>query len=79
MLKSDKTDIRSITIRRILEIRVCKKEGQIINRISKIPEINIDARLWYELINIFEITNLPSHSQSVERSVHLFPKLLIVF
>ena len=39
---------------RILEVRSCKREGQIINRMSKIPEINIDARLWYELINIFD-------------------------
>ena len=41
-------------MRRILEIRSCKREGQIINRISVIPEININARLWYELINIFD-------------------------
>ena len=98
MLKADKTDIRSIALRRILEIRSCKREGHIINRISKIPEINIDVRLWYDLINDFDrdieepgitqeftdeeiigklssekliITDLPSKSQSVERSVLL--------
>ena len=99
MLKSDKTDIRPISMRRILEIRSWKRENQIINGINNIPEINIDACLWYELINIFdrdidepritqditdeeiigkkssgkklEITDLPSHSQSVERSVLL--------
>ena len=39
---------------RIVKIRSCKREGQIIGRINKIPKINIDARLCYELINIFD-------------------------
>ena len=41
-------------MRRMLETRSCKREGHIINRINKIPVIFMDARLWYELINIFD-------------------------
>ncbi|XP_065645679.1 uncharacterized protein LOC136076138 [Hydra vulgaris] len=99
MLKSEEIYIRSIAMQRLLDIRNRKKDGQVINRINKIPEINIDAHIWYKLINIFDedidepattqditdeeivekllsgekidLPGLPSHSQSVERSVQL--------
>ena len=40
MLKSDKTDKSSIAMRSMLEISSCKREGSIVNKISKVPVIN---------------------------------------